>query len=339
MPHNLRTCCAIVVVAALALIPFAQAQMPALRPLGIGLEDIDYPYPVHFFDLTIEGQVLRMAYMDVAPTGPSNGKTVVLLHGKSFSGDYWAQTIAKLSAAGYRVIVPDQLGFGKSAKPDIRYGFDLLARNTKMLLDGVGVTRAAIVGHSFGGMLAVYFARDYPETTAVLALENPIGLEDYRSVIAPQPIETLFKTEMAQTPETYRTFMAAFFVGWPPTAQHYVDIFSRVLLSAEYPRWARASALTYQMMFEEPIRQEYPLLKMPVLLIIGQDDHSVFFRRYASPEAIKPLGNWPLLGREAVKELPDGKLVEIAGAGHVSHVEKFDDFEAALDGFLAARFR
>jgi pimeloyl-ACP methyl ester carboxylesterase len=277
--------------------------------------------------------------MDVAPTGPSNGKTVVLLHGKSFSGDYWARTIAKLSAAGYRVIVPDQLGFGKSAKPDIRYGFDLLARNTKMLLDGVGVTRAAIVGHSFGGMLAVYFARDYPETTAVLALENPIGLEDYRSVIAPQPIETLFKTEMAQTPETYRTFMAAFFVGWPPTAQHYVDIFSRVLLSAEYPRWARASALTYQMMFEEPIRQEYPLLKMPVLLIIGQDDHSVFFRRYASPEAIKPLGNWPLLGREAVKELPDGKLVEIAGAGHVSHVEKFDDFEAALDGFLAARFR
>jgi hypothetical protein len=51
------------------------------------------------------------------------------------------------------------------------------------------------------------------------------------------------------------------------------------------------------MMFDEPNRQEYPLLKMPVLLIIGQDDRSVFFRRYASPEAIKPLGNWPLLGR------------------------------------------
>lgn len=76
-------------------------------------------------------------------------------------------------------------------------------------------------------MLAVYFARDYPETTAVLTLENPIGLEDYRSVIPPQPIETLFKTEMEQTPESYRAFMAAFFVGWPDIAQHYVDIFSR----------------------------------------------------------------------------------------------------------------
>ena len=337
MRSNFTKYCALV-FGAIALIASAKAQAPALRPLGIGLEDIDYPYPVHFFDLTIEGQLLRMAYMDVAPNGPANGKTVVLLHGKSFSGDYWARTIAKFSANGYRIVVPDQLGFGKSAKPDIRYNFDLLARNTKMLLDSLGVARAAIVGHSFGGMLAVYFARDYPETTAVLALENPIGLEDYRSAIPPQPIETLFKTEMALTPETYRAFMAAFFVGWPPAAQHYVDVFSRVLLSPEYPRWARASALIYEMMFEEPIRQEYPLLKMPVLLIIGQSDRSVFFRRYATPEAIKPLGNWPELGRQAVKDLSDGKLVEIDGAGHVSHVEKFDEFEAALDAFLAARF-
>jgi pimeloyl-ACP methyl ester carboxylesterase len=337
MHRKLKKFCAFV-VAAVGLIGNAQAQAPSLRPLGIGLEDIDYPYPVHFFDLTIEGQALRMAYMDVAPSGPSNKKAVVLLHGKSFSGDYWAPTIAKLSADGYRVIVPDQLGFGKSAKPDIRYSFDLLARNTKMLLDKLGVTRAAVVGHSFGGMLAVYFARDYPDTTAVLALENPIGLEDYRSAISPQPIEALFKAEMAQTPETYRAFIAAFFVGWPPVAQHYVDILSRVLLSPEYPRWARASALIYEMMFEQPIRQEYTLLKMPVLLIIGQADRSVFFRRYASPEGIKPLGNWPLLGRQAIKELSDGKLVEISGAGHVSHVEKFDEFEEALDAFIAARF-
>jgi pimeloyl-ACP methyl ester carboxylesterase len=89
--------------------------------------------------------------------------------------------------------VPDQLGFGKSAKPDIRYSFDLLACNTKTLPDSLGVTRAAIGGHSLGGMLAVYFARDYPETTAVLALENPTGLKDYRSVIPPQPIETVFR--------------------------------------------------------------------------------------------------------------------------------------------------
>ncbi len=318
---------------------FAQeAGAPSPTPLGIGLEGVAYPYPVHYLDLTIEGQWLRMAYMDVAPTGPANGKTVVLLHGKSFAGDYWAGVIAMLSAKGYRVIVPDQLGFGKSAKPDIRYNFDLLARNTKALLDKLGIERAAIVGHSFGGMLAVYFARDYPELTQVLVLENPIGLEDYRSAIPPQPLETLFKTEMAQTPETYRAFMKVFFVGWPSFAEKTVDQFARVLLSPEYPRYALASALTYEMIYEEPIRHEYRLLKMPVLLIIGRGDRSVFFRRYAPPEAIKPLGNWPVLGRAAAQDLPDGKLVEIEGAGHISHIEKPEAFDAALSDFLAARY-
>jgi pimeloyl-ACP methyl ester carboxylesterase len=91
------------------------------------------------------------------------------------------------------------------------------------------------------------------------------------------------------------------------------------------------------MIFNQPIRHEYPLLKMPVLLIIGQSDRSVFFRRYASPEAIKPLGNWPALGRAAVKDFPDGKLVEIEGAGHVSHIEKPQEFLSALTDFLQER--
>ena len=77
-----------------------------------------------------------------------------------------------------------------------------------------------------------------------------------------------------------------------------------MLQSPEYPRWARATALTYDMDFNEPIRHEYRLLKMPVLLVIGQNGRSVFFRRYVSPEAIKPLGNSGALGREALKDLP-----------------------------------
>lgn len=311
------------------------ADLPAL---GIGLEGLDYPYPVHYLPLTIQGQSLRMAYMDVAPSGQPNGKTVVLLHGKGFSGAYWADVIRLLSGEGYRVVVPDQIGFGKSAKPELRYSFDLLARNTKALLDHLGVAKAEVIGHSMGGMLAVYFARDYPEMTQVLILENPIGLEDYRSAIRPVPLATLFATEMAQTPESYRKFMQAFFIGWPPFAERQVEIFSRVLQSPEYPRWAMASALTYQMIYEEPIRQEYKFLKMPVLLIIGANDHSAFFRRYA-PEAAKALGHWAELGREAVKDLPNGRLVEIDGSGHIPHIERPAAFDAALDSFLHAAFR
>ena len=79
--------------------------------------DFAYPYPVHFMPLTLQGEDLRLAYMDVAPVGASNGRTVVLLHGRNFPSSYWEPTIKALTEAGYRVIAPDQIGFGKSSNP------------------------------------------------------------------------------------------------------------------------------------------------------------------------------------------------------------------------------
>src|SRR5687767_12228722 len=70
------------------------AQAPAdYKPVSITLEDLPYPHPVSFLPLTMYGQELRMAYMDVAPAGQANGRTVVLLHGMNFFGEYWAGTI------------------------------------------------------------------------------------------------------------------------------------------------------------------------------------------------------------------------------------------------------
>lgn len=74
-------------------------------------------------------------------------------------------------AAGYRVNVPDQIGFGK-LKAAVHYSFDLLAGNTLRLVDHLKVGRVGVVGHSMGGMLAVRFARNYPERTTHLVLET-----------------------------------------------------------------------------------------------------------------------------------------------------------------------
>jgi len=65
------------------------AQAPALPdrydlPLGIGFEELAYPYPTAFLNLFIEGQDVRMCFMDVHPTKNANGRAVVLLHGKNF---------------------------------------------------------------------------------------------------------------------------------------------------------------------------------------------------------------------------------------------------------------
>ena len=102
----------------------------ATEPFGIALEGFPYPYPVHLFPLTQQGEQLRMAYMDVAPKGDANGRTVILLHGRNFPSSYWQVAIEALAGAGYRVIVPDQIGFNKSSKATI----DLLHSQGKKVI-------------------------------------------------------------------------------------------------------------------------------------------------------------------------------------------------------------
>src|SRR5690606_19117123 len=114
------------------------AQPVELKSLDIQLENYQYPFPVEFLELNNQEQVLSMAYMDIKPAN-YNGKNVLLLHGKNFNGAYWGTTIHYLTQEGFRVIVPDQIGFGKSSKPNkFQYTFQQLALNTKMLLDSLG---------------------------------------------------------------------------------------------------------------------------------------------------------------------------------------------------------
>jgi pimeloyl-ACP methyl ester carboxylesterase len=308
------------------------------EPLGIALDEWPYPHPVRFLPLTVEGRSLRMAYMDVPPAnGNANGRSVVLLHGKNFYGGYWENTIAALSSAGYRVIVPDQLGFGKSSKPDIHYSFDLLASQTAALLDHLKVPKAAVVGHSMGGMLAVRFARNYPDRTTHLILENPIGLEDYRLKVPPTPTEELFRQEMGKTPEGLRKYIASYFVQWKPPYEKFVEVHARVTQSGEYPRWAWSSALTYQMIYQQPVRHEFSLIKPPTLLVIGQADRTAIGKDKVSPEVAKTMGNYPELGRSAARDIPGSKLVELENVGHIPHVEAPQRFHRALIDFLGAR--
>src|SRR5208337_2487109 len=133
---------------------FASASPGAAgEAMGVALEGFPYPYPVHFLPVSLEGEDLRLAYMDVPPAGPSTGRTVVLLHGRNFPSSYWEPTIKALTEAGYRVVAPDQIGFGKSSKPGFAYSIDAMARATVALLDSLRVANFDLVGHSMGGML------------------------------------------------------------------------------------------------------------------------------------------------------------------------------------------
>jgi pimeloyl-ACP methyl ester carboxylesterase len=304
-------------------------------PLGIALEELRYPFAVKFLPLEAEGESVRMAYMDVMPAGAANGRAVVLLHGKNFYGEYWASTIRALRGTGYRVVVPDQIGFGKSSKPDIAYSFDLLAQHTAQLLDSLNISRAAIVGHSMGGMLAVRFARNYPQRTTQLVLENPIGLEDYRFKVPPRTTEQWFQTELQNTDATkIRAFLRRYFVRWQPEYESFVEVRSRIALSGEYPRWAKSAALTYQMIYQQPVRHEFPLIQARTLLVIGQEDRTTLGRGFVPEAVLQTLGQYPQLGRAAARDIPRSRLVELQKVGHIPHLEAPEQFHNALLDFL-----
>src|ERR1700682_4305166 len=175
-----------------------------VKPGSITYEEIPYPYPVQFLPLTLYGQDVRMAYMDVPPAGQSNGRTVVLFHGMNFGGFYFSGPIEFLRNEGFRVVVPDQIGFGRSSKPIIPYNFHDMAMNSRKLLQSLGIARVAIVGHSMGGMLTARFAASYPDLVERAVIYNPIGLTDPRYQTPWRSTDDAYKATMAQNHDQRR---------------------------------------------------------------------------------------------------------------------------------------
>lgn len=319
----------------LSLVSMAQnGQQPAAR--GIQLEGYPYPYPVHYISLTIQGQQLKMAYMDVTPAQP-NGHTVMLLHGKNFSGAYWGQTAKRLSDAGYRVIIPDQLGFGKSSKPvTLQYTFQLLAQNTRAILDTLQINKIDLLGHSMGGMIATRFALMYPERIEKFILEDPIGLEDWKLKIPYQSVDKNYEGELKQTYESLKKYeLESYYDGkWKPEYDEWLNIPASWLSSPDYPRVAWNAALTSDMIFTQPVCYEFQNITAPTLLIIGQKDRTIIAKNQASKEAKETMGNYPVLGRLTQQKIKGSKLVEINNVGHLPHIEAFEKFITPLLDFL-----
>jgi len=323
--------------------PPASPNFPPAKELAVASDAVDpdgtqfeYPYPVQFFALENKMPTLRMAYLDVAPAQP-NGRTVLLLHGKNFSAAAWASTIKLLSERGFRVIAPDQVGFGKSTKPtSYQFSFAALAQNTRALLAKLGVERTAVVGHSMGGMLATRYALQYPQHVDKLVLVNPIGLEDYGVLVPYRSVEAWYNDELKQTPDTIIAYQRnAYYAGeWKPEYEALASMQMRMTKHPEYARLAWSSALIYDMIVTQPVLYQFPLLKVPTGLIIGTRDRTAVGKALAKPEVVSTLGDYTQLGKRARDAIPGAQLIEIEGAGHIPQVEAFDRYSEALQQLL-----
>jgi len=317
---------------------FALAGVLLAADDGPRLEHFGYPFPVQMYRFNSQQQALEMAYMDLKPTGPEAG-VIVLLHGKNFSGAYWEETAQALAKGGYRVIMPDQIGFGKSTKPaHYQFTFQQLANNTRDLLQSLKISRVHVLSHSMGGMIAVRYALMFPAEVQSLVLEDPLGLEDWKAKGVPYtPVDQAYQQELTQTAEKIHAYQQENYYGgkWDPRYDRWVDMLMEFVRDPGYARMAWNQALASEMIYTQPVCYEFGSLRIPVLLIIGQRDRTAPGRNLVASQDVKAeLGNYPRLGRVAAESIPNAKIVEIEGVGHIPHVEAFSKFIEPLLSYL-----
>jgi pimeloyl-ACP methyl ester carboxylesterase len=298
-----------------------------VAPVSITCEECPYPFPTAYLSMTLYGQDVRMAYMDVAPAGTPNGRTVVLLHGNNFAGFYFGTLAEALRQAGFRVVVPDRIGYGRSSKPVIPYGFNDWARHTAMLLERLGVERAMVVGHSMGGMLAARFATQYPGMTERLVLYNPIGLSDVRFTRPAGSVDAAYVGTLGATYQSIRAGLMRYVAHdssvWNDEFETYARIRYGWTLGADWPRLAMVQALVAGAIYGDPVVYDWPHIQAPTLVFGGAED--VLPGSAAEFQARM---------REAAETIPDAELLLLAGLGHVPHVEAPERTIPPLVAFL-----
>jgi len=307
----------------------AASALADVKPGSINCEDVAYPYATSSLSITLYGQELRISYMDVPPLGQPNGHTVVLLHGNNFAGFYFGGPIDAIRKEGFRVIAPDQIGYGRSSKPIMPYNFSDMARNTRLILQSLKIDKVMVVGHSMGGMLAARFATQYPAMVDRLVLYNPIGLVDGRFDRPLESADDGYKRNLASTYDTVKGALLRYVAhnpaAWTPQFETYARIRYAWTLSADWPRLAMVQTLLTQVQYLDPVVYDWAHIKAPTLVFGGADDS---------------LPGSAALFRERMKfiadTIPNGnaKLHLIAGLGHVPHMEAPEKTNPPLIAFL-----
>jgi pimeloyl-ACP methyl ester carboxylesterase len=185
-----------------------------------------------------------------------------------------------------------------------------------------------------GGMLATRFALMFPEKVERLILENPIGLEDYRTFVPFESLEKLEQTERAATYESYKNYQKTYYPEFKPEYEQYVAAQAADLKLKIFSQIAFVNALTYQMIYEQPVFYELENIKVPTLLIIGQTDRTIVGKAKVPKEIAGEQGQYPELGRAAKQKIKNAQLVELDNIGHIPHIQTPEKFEKALVDFL-----
>lgn len=296
------------------------------------LSSYSYPFDVQTFEFDSQRQKLEMAYMHLP--AKDGQPTVLLLHGKNFAADYWEETANYLHEKGYGVLMPDQIGFGKSSKPaHYQFSFEALANNTKALVKSKSIEKVVVMGHSMGGMLATRYALNHAKSVEKLVLVNPVGLEDYLRYVEYRDPAFFYENEKSKTIDQIRAYQRKnYYDGkWSEDYEELIQIHAGWINGDGWDQVAWNNALTYDMIFTGNVSNEFDQLTVPTHLILGTRDTTGPGRGWKKEGVNYELGRYDKLGDVVVEQIPDGHLYELEGIGHMPQFEAFDRYREQLD--------
>lgn len=245
---------------------------------------------------------MHLAY-DEAGTGDP---AVLLLHGWGFGARFHlAPQLAHL-ASRHRVLALDMPGQGRTGPPPGGFGFDQCAAAVIETMDGAGVDRAVLCGHSFGGRLAVVAAAAFPERVAAAMLLDPVIL--FPSAVRQQALGLANALESEQ---------------WRPALEAYFGL----LLGPFDPPEVRAAVL-------DALGEVQPPLAAVVMRDGMKDDASEPLARVRCPLLVVRHSDLPLDANRLLELQPDAWLGSVVGTGHYMGLTVPGQVNAMLDRFL-----
>jgi 3-oxoadipate enol-lactonase len=252
---------------------------------------------------------IQMAYDD---TG--SGRPVVLIHGYPFNRSLWDEQVAALSSS-YRVIAPDLRGFGETDASNGPATMNQMAQDVALLLDHLGIARATIAGLSMGGYVALAFYKQLSMRVRALILADTRATAD---------TEEAKQTREQQAQKALTEGMAGIADGMlpklltPETVSKRPDIVKRVRDMMLKTKPEGAAAALRGMAQREDLTGLIAKISVPTLILVGVDD------------AITPVAD----SEKMQQSIAGSRLVVLENAGHVSNLERTEEFNQALHGFL-----
>jgi pimeloyl-ACP methyl ester carboxylesterase len=277
--------------------------------------------------------VSEMKYLDlhgdrVAYREAGAGEALLLIHGMAGSSATWRAVLPQLSKK-YRVVAPDLLGHGESAKPRGDYSLGAFAAWLRDLLDELGITRATVIGQSLGGGVAMQFVyqhRDYcqrlvlissgglgPDLSWILRILSAPGAELVLPVVAPRPVMNIGNT--------LGSWLTSAGIH-SPNAGEIWNAYSSLSDGQTRQAFLRTlrSVVDYRGQAVSAVSKLHLSAGLPTLLIWGDQDRII------------PVAH----GYAAHDALPGSRLEVLSGVGHFPHVESPAAVVEILDDFIAA---